>query len=257
MNRSEDQRLNIGPELLDLLVDGELADCERRTLLEQLERAPEGWRRCALAFLESQCWRDEFRTVAHQQPVEPASLETSRRPSRWRVAGRTLLAMAASFLLALGLGPVLRGLPWRTPLPGPSVADVAAVGPEVLTTSTSVALKPPLVPGGRTSAAASPTGPSAPGQSPWETITVAVPDGSGQGRQWIRIPVTQQDRLDSSWLAPAPDTLPAEVREMLQRAGCQVRHFRQLLPGSMEDGRRVVVPVDQVEVRYVGNHGYQ
>ena len=55
----------------------------------------------------------------------------------------------------------------------------------------------------------------------------------------------------------APDTLPAEVREMLQRAGCQVRHFRQLLPGSMEDGRRVVVPVDQVEVRYVGNHGYQ
>src|SRR5437660_1111223 len=46
-----------GPDddrLLDRLVDGELPDAERRKLLLKFEKEPDGWRRCALAFLEAQ-----------------------------------------------------------------------------------------------------------------------------------------------------------------------------------------------------------
>ena len=94
--------------------------------------------------------------------------------------------------------------------------------------------------------------------------TVRAPDDADRGQQWIRIPVTQHsssEPLSSEplWTVPAAnaDAVPSELRDVLERAGCQVRCFRQLLPGSMEDGRRVVVPVDQVEVRYVGRQGFQ
>ena len=165
--------------------------------------------------------------------------------------------MAASFLIALGLGPLLRGLPWRVSRPGPSIADITTGGPELRETRERISSSESLASTETATSGDSAAAPSILGPSPWQTVTVAVPDGSGQGRQSIQVPVMQENRLDSSWLKPSPETLPAEVRDVLQRAGCQVRHSRQLLPGSMEDGRRVVVPVDQVEVRYVGNHGYQ
>ena len=48
----------------DLLVDGELSEADRRALLLQLEHEPDGWRRCALAFLEAQCWKAELGQIA-------------------------------------------------------------------------------------------------------------------------------------------------------------------------------------------------
>ena len=44
------------PRIFDRLVDGELSEAERRELLQMLDRRPDGWRRCALAFLEQQTW---------------------------------------------------------------------------------------------------------------------------------------------------------------------------------------------------------
>ena len=40
------------PRWIDRLVDGELGQQEQRQLLVALEAEPEGWRRCALAFVE-------------------------------------------------------------------------------------------------------------------------------------------------------------------------------------------------------------
>src|SRR5207253_643240 len=59
-------RDDLDERLLDHLVDGELADDERRELLMQLEKEPDGWRRCALAFLEAQTWRQALAPVACQ-----------------------------------------------------------------------------------------------------------------------------------------------------------------------------------------------
>ena len=38
---------------IDKLIDGELSRDEERGLLSSLEGQPDGWRRCALAFLEA------------------------------------------------------------------------------------------------------------------------------------------------------------------------------------------------------------
>src|SRR6476646_9801615 len=95
--------------LLDRLVDGELKGNERRLLLESFDKHPEGWRRCALAFLEAQSWREEMGQVARDrasEPNEPKSPASPVAPSRnlsFSVVA-TWLAMAASLVLAFGLG---------------------------------------------------------------------------------------------------------------------------------------------------------
>ena len=88
--------------LLDRLVDGELSGSERRQLLESFDKRPEGWRRCALAFLEAQSWREEMGQVARglasetNEPKSPASsvgaepevelVLNAQLGSRWRPA---------------------------------------------------------------------------------------------------------------------------------------------------------------------------
>ena len=120
---------NMNPEavndaVLDSLVDGELNEDDRRQLLVKLESEPTGWRRCALAFLEAQRWRREM-TVLARPPVAaprapatqvPTASTASPVPSPspatrggqvpWWTARNfgTLLAVAASFVVALGLG---------------------------------------------------------------------------------------------------------------------------------------------------------
>src|SRR5262245_16758997 len=95
--------------LLDRLVDGELTGDERRQLLQSFDKRPEDWRRCALAFLEAQSWREELGQVARGLGTEtsesksPAPSAGSDRKSPWAI-GATWLAIAAGLLLAFGLG---------------------------------------------------------------------------------------------------------------------------------------------------------
>src|SRR5688500_12364420 len=56
---------------LDLLADGELGDDRRRELLSRLDEQPDGWRRCAMAFLEAQDWRREMPRAAREPTFVP------------------------------------------------------------------------------------------------------------------------------------------------------------------------------------------
>ena len=85
--------------MLDRLVDGELEDAERAALLSQLDREPDGWKRCALAFLESQAWRQALAadSLASGEP-KLQTHATRRTPSRrW-------MGLAASVLIAFSVG---------------------------------------------------------------------------------------------------------------------------------------------------------
>ena len=112
----------------DLLADGELSEGDRRELLCRLDEEPGGWRRCALAFLEAQSWKEEFGAMAREPAGGPAASRTARRLPWGRYLG-TLLAMAASFAAALFLGSLLEGF-WGPAVPasGPAPDAVAVVG---------------------------------------------------------------------------------------------------------------------------------
>jgi hypothetical protein len=94
--------------LIERLVDGELSEPERRALLARLDAAPDGWRRCALAFLEAQCWREALGPVAAPsvtvaRPLRPAGRPPAPARLRW------LAATAAGMLAAFALGWSVRG----------------------------------------------------------------------------------------------------------------------------------------------------
>src|SRR5271165_2973202 len=92
-----------GQREVDRLVDGELGEADRRALLVQLEHEPDGWRRCALAFLEAQCWKAELGQVippaAPARAVPASQAEPIEQRQSWRQYAATTLAMSASFLI--------------------------------------------------------------------------------------------------------------------------------------------------------------
>ena len=235
---------NLSPseeELLDRLVDDELDEAQRRTLLASFERKPEGWRRCALAFLEAQCWRRELRGMASEKPGRaaparqlapspqaplPAPPPVPRRNTQWRT---TALAMAAGILVALGLSYEFRFGSFS----GSSSSNSSSLTQAGLGT-------------GRSSAS----------NDPWRVVTLTGSDASGVP-QSVRLPAQERRQLDAnSWQGEA-GSIPPEIAQALKDSGHEIQQSRQLMPVPLQDGRKLVVPVDQVDVHYVGNPEYQ
>ena len=93
---------------LQRCVDGELSEPEQQALLRQLEASPLGWREVALGFLEHQLWSKAGHDFVHE-PAPPliaglSPLEDGPHRPRW--SGVRSVALAASTLLAVGLGYV-------------------------------------------------------------------------------------------------------------------------------------------------------
>jgi hypothetical protein len=229
---------------VDRLVDGELGEQERREFLARLDQEPGGWRRCTLAFLEAQCWKETFGPIARQgTSSEPPP--TTVRPARSPWSGRlqTVLAMAASFLLVFWVGS---HLPHARP-----VSPVAGGGAPSQLAS---AHHPPLTPlhtvqdGGRF-VQIGPPRPMSP--SGLKTVAVSAPTGSS-----LRVPAVERNTIDPGWLQSLPAPMPEDVRQAFSRSGHEVQQHRELVPVQLNDGRRMVVPVDQVDVHYVGNGTY-
>ncbi|HEX3997243.1 MAG TPA: hypothetical protein VHX65_01715 [Pirellulales bacterium] len=248
-NESEPPRDALDPMLLDRLVDGELAEAERRTLLRSLDRQPSGWRQCALAFLEAQSWRELLGAAAVEKPIaaEPVAAEKpiaaitktaaasggtdavaiesaerhSVRPRRALPRKWLWMAeMAASFLVAFSLGIWIRG---------------------GLTTTA-----------GRTQ---SPIVSAVPGSAASQTLQVVAEGGNGKVEQ-MQVPLVDNSRLQW-WQSQPAAVVPEEVRQAIERAGGQVRQERKYFPVQLLDGRRVLVPIDQIELVPAGNRGMQ
>ena len=176
---------------IDLLVDGELLVEERLALFQRLDASPDGWKRCALAYLEAQAWREAFREPACEVPSKPlvAIRPKSRKSPTW-------LARAALVIAAFALG-------WAARIPR--------------------------------SDAAKPT-----------VAVVPVPAISEPAPSRKTSPVVARN-------LPTGHAPPNYVQGLLEREGYRVERSRILVPGATKDGRRIAVPVDRVQVRFVGN----
>lgn len=251
---------SIDLERLDLLVDGELTEKQRRELLTRLDEQPDGWRRCALAFLEAQSWQAELGGIFDELSTDDApSITTAggspptgpgETPMALGTAGQagsgsrrrgprmnTVLAMAASFIVALTLSLIVQDRWEGADGAAPPIGTVASSeGPVVNGPS-------PASPEESHTPRRSPATP--PGDRPWETVTLV---SDGEQPQQLDIPAQLRDSFDRSWLQQLPAPMPPEVRESLERLGHRVRHHRELMPIQMGDGRRLIVPVDEIEV---------
>ncbi|MCI0333967.1 MAG: hypothetical protein L0228_12175 [Planctomycetes bacterium] len=221
----------------DRLADGELSAAERRALLETLDATPDGWRRCAIAFLEAQTWGGDFRELVRKpdgsQPVSRApalgQVAKPRRPMR-RAMGWA--AMAASLLVAFSLGVAehdnifpVAGAPTDS-LPQAQIADADAA-----------------------------PGPGAENSNDPEALTLWVRDEAGRPRS-LRVPLMDAGALDRELGVQFQSGLPANVRQQLRDGGYQVQSKRRYAPLWLENGQRMVLPVEDTKIVPVSQNVY-
>ena len=77
---------------LDLLVDGELSEDRRTELLTQLDQSADGWKHCALRFLETQSWQSALKKTS--------TPSKKQRRSFWPVPLAAVASAAFGFFLA-------------------------------------------------------------------------------------------------------------------------------------------------------------
>jgi hypothetical protein len=234
----------IDQHVLDLLVDGELTDEQERALLARLDDLPDGWRRCALALLESRCWQRAAGVMTHawhnndhnRQPAAARRLGSPWRAQPWMSA----LLIAATFVLAFGIGNLF-----------PRRGDRSGGGP-LVQPSTSTR------PGGPDTALTqihnAPADPRA-GQveAPADRYLGNVRFVNEAGGE-IDVPVYDWNQQAAEELLYRSQPLSPELVRQLKRH--HVRSSRSYLPVRLQDGREVVVPVQEVDIMPVGGTVY-
>jgi len=227
----------------DRLVDGELSEEEYRQLLSTLDDYPDGWRRCATAFLEAQSWGSECKGLLNETDQRSAISSvsaTSKAPNKLV----TFLAIAACFLVALFLGMYLRSghsIEQTKPTNQSLVVVVDEPRKEVPThdqqtpsEETIVANDDPHV------------------NEPLGNVRLVLDEGENENRRFIDVPYYEFDHMDLDLYSDSMPTIPPEVVQELKQRGHQVHRDQQFIPVELQNGRRVVIPIDQFEIVPVG-----
>lgn len=248
---SNDSETPLSDEWIDRLVDGEVRGTEYQRLLRALERAPDGWRRCALAFLESQAWsRDLAGKGTLEPPRETVAASPETRRLRPATAGWTL-GIVASALLAFSAGYFSRGsMPQRPP------ASLAEVGGEP---SRGAQRSPPVndhgpQPRGST---VEPSFLQAGERAPLEGLEIALEDAASAGNGSVNVPVFALGDEGVEQVFSEQSQVPADFVQAVEQSGGRVLHSRQWLPVPLQDGRQVLVPIEQVDIIPLAGRHFQ
>ena len=231
----------------DRLVDGQMTEGEYRAFLTNLDDEPGGWRRCALAFLEAQALERELESFRDEK-VAPPSSDVSQPTSATHTNRKfnmplLVLAMAASFLLAFGLGYALKA-PWQNGLPSggdvaeqsnPSGQNPGGQDQDIAPSSSESRFAGNQRDYPRTPDLA---------QRPLQNVTLVV-GGDAANAERIELPVVHYGDVGDGYFRLEHSAVPPEFREMLERHG-QLRRTQSYLPLEMDNGQRVVVPVEEV-----------
>lgn len=245
-----DDKGPIDDRLFDRLVDGALNLSEQRDLLRRLDRAPDGWRRCALAFLESQTLRNEFgqirRDAEQPAPIPEPHPGRSTAPNRSSAVSRSVvrvvgmaLALCVAFVLGWQSHFVHRQQEMARTDGGTSNAKPRDQNVE----ATAVNQKGPDI-----------TQPTAPEPEEVEKVHVAARlswqyEENGTERK-VEVPVFEGPGIDMQWLLQQSPQIQESIRKELQQRGHKVETQRQLLTVDLKDGRSVIVPIDHVQVKF-------
>ena len=235
---------------LDRLVDGELHGAEYREFVASLEREPQHWRRCALAFLEAQALRGELNVLREQHLSPPVisdescvapATQTSATESRvtwWHIA----LAMAASFLIALPLGSALGRLLRTSHAPAVAVDSPREHGEEL--PSGGLIAQTPDAP--HSSLPKEPLG-----HEPLGNVQFVDADG-----RVLEIPyydLTSQPEH----LAHSDSGLPLELLQTLERTGHRIERQTGIVPVNLGNGSQAIMPAEHYRITPANHRAFQ
>ncbi len=241
----------LSDDLIDQIVDGILAPSQLRDAIDCLDRDPDGWKRCALAFLEAQCWRESLRLVGDPKSTSftaevtsftPSNVHPSRIGRPWLARAFAASAVAASFALGW-LGHQARS----RPLPDVTIAARSRES-ETKPQASSQAEIPAMT-------ARDALGPKhLAAVNPREHVTTVARLRVGSADSTNALPILAGPGINTEWLKNQPPPVSQYGQAVLQQHGYQVDQRRRLISATLADGRRVTVPIDQVQIRYTGNN---
>ncbi len=242
-------RDEITDDLLDRLVDGEMPDAERRTLLLALDARPDEWRRCALAFLEAQSWKEVLKNEIAKPVIPQPVIDTNQRldvSKSQPLAWKSYLAVAASFLIAFSLATWFQSGRTRNVPSSPEQISLATnqLPIDKDPTANNIATAP-----------VSPIENESPRQFPSSVRLSLV--GNDNSEQSFDLPIAQDAEQIQSLLSEHSNLMSPHIQQLLERSGHRVEQRRQFFPVDLNDGRQIIVPVDEVQVQYVGSREVQ
>lgn len=245
----QDAGAHVTDLLLDRLVDGELDRDEYAAVVRRLDADPQGWKRCALAFLEAQAWRRELSALAAEPATGPPLPAGHSGAAASQHRGLWLLAIAASWLLVFAIGrfsaPVAeRGQPAAAPRP-------VAVG------------QPEQSEGMDGGAESAPSDLLAQTKQPWGNLQLQLANTVGwegaegwQGDQ-VEVPVYNLPGGSDQWMLSEHSEIPPAMVDAIQQMGNRVRRRQDVVPIPLDDGNQVLLPVEHVEIVPVSRQLYQ
>lgn len=232
----------MNPLELQRLVDGELFHSQRAELLGNLEPDSPFWRDLAMMLLEEQQWAKDIRIEQRPACSQPSSILglASNQPDA-KLADRG------------GFGSMSRGRSglWPGILACCAMLAIGLCGGYVWshysTGSFRAADKPSLA------TSQSPTDPSNPdpsnpfeNASPWR-VRVESPSATP-----IEIPLVDARDIDPQWLVANNALEIAKLNQKFRRKGYELDVKPTVYSGSLQDGRRFVVPVHDVSLKPYG-----
>ncbi len=238
---------------IDRLVDGEISAAELRAAIGRIDQSPDGWKRCALAFLEAQCWQQSLVGIGSRTDPsgEDLSFSANRGTPRHRRSWIRTAVAAAVMLLSFSLG--WAGHAARHPAAkvlnrdAPHFAKHTLVLPDLPAESVDL----------RSHDQAANLDTNREERDDLAVATSAVRSVGhirlGSESTGADVPILAGPGIDETWLRNQPPPLTEHGQVVLEQQGYQVDQQRQLISTTLADGRRVAIPVDQVQIRYVGN----
>jgi hypothetical protein len=225
----------------DRLVDGELSPEEYRALLASLDDAPDGWRNCALAFLEAQALATEIGGVRRGLRLsddEKAETRPVSLPKR-RFHVPTLLAIAASFVIAFGLGvsgpQFFRPGPQENPLAGNNQQSGSAIASANGTDQDGVRHQV---------------------FRPIGNVKLVMDGPGGESAEAAEVPVYEVGQYLEQFLSERQPAVSPELVQLLRQSGHEVERQQQLMPAQLEDGRQIIVPIERYQITPVSRRAY-
>lgn len=219
----------------DRLADGELTLAERQELLSRLDRMSssearaDGWRRCALALLEAQVLRREFKAfLTHEVPSTAVQCKTAPTSSlaqpleapavraRWL---QNSLALAASALVAFGVG-------WAANSPRTLNSDLPVPVEQLAVNDTTAAPR-----------------------NSRDAVTLVVNDTQGR-QQRVQLPLVDAGEVGKQWAHLSPE-VPVNVKTGLRDYGFNVESKQRFAPLFFEHGKQLVPMAVPVSDTYV------
>jgi hypothetical protein len=221
----------INPNKLQMIVDGECSHEVRLDFLRELDAEPHGWRTLALAMLEEQQWMNQISAASHS-PLSPIAsdgisaelpLNNAEKPrlksAQPFVASQVWFsALAAGLLMAIGF------------YGGSFVADRSSPLSTTKAPSVVVANEPPR-------------------EIDYRGMKMVV---TGPNSEPSEIPIYDMEEVDPTVMWAKENYEIARMNEKLRKQGYELDVRPEYYTGTLNDGRKLIVPVKHVGLKPFG-----